>query len=289
MEELSPNLSPGTDDELLRLLLSDELFVLHQFIGPEPGPLPETMINSQVSTVEYSTDRPTMEEANEGASSFANMGHESILQERGSMLEKGLMSKIENKYTLKINGSENGMIDDGYKWRKYGQKSIKNNPFPRSYYRCTNPRCSAKKQVEKSSDEPNTFLVTYEGLHLHFTFLHLFPYQPHDPSYPPIKKPKKPILEAQETQAFGDPLPAIAPILPSPFTTGPQQMLVGTEASPQGLLEDVVPLLIRNPTISFPSSISSSSYPSSPLSPSSSSSSLSWSPTCSSFIDLRLN
>ncbi|XP_043700579.1 probable WRKY transcription factor 49 [Telopea speciosissima] len=254
----------------------------------ELGPSPETMINHQVSStvLDYSRDdRPTME-ANVGASSFANLGdHESILQTRSSILETGyLMNKIENKYTLKINSSENGMIEDGYKWRKYGQKSIKNNPFPRSYYRCTNARCSAKKQVEKSSDESNTFLVTYEGLHLHFTFSHLFPCQTHDPSYPPIKKPKNLFLEAQETQAHEEPTPVIAPILPSPFTNGPQQMLVSAEESPQGLLEDVVPLLIRNPTIGFPSS---TSYPSSPLSPPSSSSSLSWSPSCSSFIDLH--
>lgn len=47
------------------------------------------------------------------------------------MLERGL-SKVEHKYTLKIKSCDNGaMADDGYKWRKYGQKSIKNSPNPR--------------------------------------------------------------------------------------------------------------------------------------------------------------
>lgn len=46
------------------------------------------------------------------------------------MLEKEL-SKTENKYTLKTKTCGTAMADDGYKWRKYGQKFIKNSPNPR--------------------------------------------------------------------------------------------------------------------------------------------------------------
>lgn len=94
-----------------------------------------------------------------------------------------MMSKMENKYTMKIKTCGNGLADDGYKWRKYGQKSIKNSPNPRSYYRCTNPRCNAKKQVERSTEEPDTLLVTYEGLHLHYTYSH-FLQAHHHPAQP---------------------------------------------------------------------------------------------------------
>ncbi|RCV28088.1 hypothetical protein SEVIR_5G383200v4 [Setaria viridis] len=73
----------------------------------------------------------------------------------------------ESKYTTKVRSCGGKTPSDGYKWRKYGQKSIKNNPHPRSYYKCTSSRCGAKKHVEKSTDDPEMLIVTYEGPHLH--------------------------------------------------------------------------------------------------------------------------
>jgi hypothetical protein len=36
-------------------------------------------------------------------------------------------------------------LEDGYNWRKYGQKLVKG--IGRSYFKCTHPDCSAKKKV----------------------------------------------------------------------------------------------------------------------------------------------
>ncbi|GMI72172.1 hypothetical protein HRI_000886500 [Hibiscus trionum] len=63
--------------------------------------------------------------------------------------------------------SEIDHLDDGYRWRKYGQKPVKNCPFPRSYYRCTNGGCGVKKRVERSSDDTTIVVTTYEGQHTH--------------------------------------------------------------------------------------------------------------------------
>lgn len=56
--------------------------------------------------------------------------------------------------------------EDGYKWRKYGQKQVKGSENPRSYYKCTYPGCPTKKKVESSLDGQITEIV-YRGSHNH--------------------------------------------------------------------------------------------------------------------------
>ncbi|KAK7396984.1 hypothetical protein VNO78_18148 [Psophocarpus tetragonolobus] len=63
--------------------------------------------------------------------------------------------------------SEVDHLEDGYRWRKYGQKAVKNSPFPRSYYRCTSVSCNVKKRVERSFADPSIVVTTYEGQHTH--------------------------------------------------------------------------------------------------------------------------
>ncbi|CAK9162958.1 unnamed protein product [Ilex paraguariensis] len=63
--------------------------------------------------------------------------------------------------------SEVDLLDDGFKWRKYGQKVVKGNPHPRSYYRCTFVGCNVRKHVERASTDPKSVITTYEGKHSH--------------------------------------------------------------------------------------------------------------------------
>ncbi|KAJ7973091.1 WRKY transcription factor [Quillaja saponaria] len=58
-------------------------------------------------------------------------------------------------------------LEDGYRWRKYGQKAVKNSSFPRSYYRCTSAPCNVKKLIERSFNDPSIVVTTYEGQHTH--------------------------------------------------------------------------------------------------------------------------
>ncbi|KAI3828344.1 hypothetical protein L1987_02444 [Smallanthus sonchifolius] len=63
--------------------------------------------------------------------------------------------------------SEVDILDDGYRWRKYGQKVVRGNPNPRSYYKCTSVGCTVRKHVERASHDPKAVITAYEGKHNH--------------------------------------------------------------------------------------------------------------------------
>ncbi|KAL2612476.1 hypothetical protein R1flu_024168 [Riccia fluitans] len=99
---------------------------------------------------------------------------------------------IQTRSTVEI-------MDDGYRWRKYGQKAVKNSPYPRSYYRCTNNKCPVRKRVERSSEDSGLVVTTYEGTHSHMSPVQRpppsdvsFPHDPASGSLTPFPSPFNP-------------------------------------------------------------------------------------------------
>ncbi|KAJ4720243.1 putative WRKY transcription factor [Melia azedarach] len=91
---------------------------------------------------------------------------------RGSSSQQRNRRSSENARTVRQPAPRIGNTEippeDGYTWRKYGQKEILNSRYPRSYYRCTHQKlyqCPAKKRVQRLDDDPYTFEITYHGDH----------------------------------------------------------------------------------------------------------------------------
>uniref|UniRef100_A0A2P2IM13 WRKY domain-containing protein n=1 Tax=Rhizophora mucronata TaxID=61149 RepID=A0A2P2IM13_RHIMU len=84
------------------------------------------------------------------------------------LIETNLASRAvrEPRVVVQIE-SEADILEDGYRWRKYGQKVVKGNPNPRSYYKCTSAGCSVRKHVERASHNLKYVITTYEGKHNH--------------------------------------------------------------------------------------------------------------------------
>eukprot|EP01018_Ginkgo_biloba_P028035 Gb_28473 [translate_table: standard] len=84
----------------------------------------------------------------------------------------------EPRVIIETTSSAN-ILEDGYRWRKYGQKNVKGNLNPRSYYKCTNVGCPVHKQVERSLENFEAVIKSYEGkvAAAEIYFLHFQVYQ----------------------------------------------------------------------------------------------------------------
>ncbi|KAI4311077.1 hypothetical protein MLD38_036008 [Melastoma candidum] len=128
------------------------------------------------STISSSSNEGGREEGNagEGKGDGVEVADEEEEEEDKDKSKKKLLTRKkqnqkrqrEPRYAF-MTKSEIDHLDDGFRWRKYGQKAVKNNPYPRSYYRCTSAGCGVKKRVERSSDDPSIVVTTYEGQHTH--------------------------------------------------------------------------------------------------------------------------
>ncbi|CAI8593265.1 unnamed protein product [Vicia faba] len=80
-------------------------------------------------------------------------------QQKGSNKRKSISANGEKTSSI--------LIDDGYTWRKYGQKKITKAKYYRSYYRCTHSdqHCEAMKHVQRTQENPPLYTTTYYGYH----------------------------------------------------------------------------------------------------------------------------
>ncbi|XP_044493946.1 probable WRKY transcription factor 51 isoform X1 [Mangifera indica] len=103
--------------------------------------------------------------SSDATSSNSNM---QVKCENRMAMKKKKDTELGNRVAFKTK-SELEVMDDGFKWRKYGKKSVKNSPNPRNYYKCSNEGCNVKKRVERDREDSSYVITTYEGVHNHET------------------------------------------------------------------------------------------------------------------------
>ncbi|KAK2990214.1 hypothetical protein RJ640_014666 [Escallonia rubra] len=142
--------------------------------SPASSVMPESMTSEVVNTpatpnscsISSSSTEAANEENQCKAAEEEDQDQEKAKKQQLKPKKKNPKRQREPRFAF-VTKSEVDHLDDGYRWRKYGQKAVKNSPFPRSYYRCTTAACGVKKRVERSSDDPSTVVTTYEGTHTH--------------------------------------------------------------------------------------------------------------------------
>ncbi|CAI5535277.1 unnamed protein product [Closterium sp. Naga37s-1] len=114
--------------------------------------------------------------------------------------------------------------EDGYNWRKYGQKMVKGCLHPRLYFRCTFPGCLVRK-TEERADDGEVLERIYRGLHNH----------------PPPGLPAKEIQEEewetrreqqQQQQQQQEELDASPPAAPAADANSPKLSLLSSSSFP---------------------------------------------------------
>ncbi|PIN19209.1 hypothetical protein CDL12_08102 [Handroanthus impetiginosus] len=138
---------------------------------PLPSPVPEysevvnTPATPNSSSISSSSNDDQKKNENEDQDEEEE-NQEKTTKKESKPKKKNQKREREPRFAF-MTKSEIDHLDDGYRWRKYGQKAVKNSPFPRSYYRCTSTACGVKKRVERCSDDPSIVVTTYEGTHTH--------------------------------------------------------------------------------------------------------------------------
>ncbi|KAL5759397.1 hypothetical protein ACOSP7_017921 [Xanthoceras sorbifolium] len=214
--------------------------------GLQAGP------TNPAGSADVSTSNPSVSSTSSEDPTEKSTGSGGKPPEIPSKVRKKGQKRIRQPRFAFMTKSEVDHLEDGYRWRKYGQKAVKNSPFPRSYYRCTNSKCTVKKRVERSSEDPSVVITTYEGQHCHHTVgfprgggvlnnevafaghlsATISPYY-----YPGIQIPQETPTPSITQSHHVTEEPRERPILPDPTPQVPTD---------EGLLGDIVPPGMRN-------------------------------------------
>ncbi|XP_073301561.1 probable WRKY transcription factor 75 [Primulina huaijiensis] len=152
-------LSPETSLEL------SDFFEFNDWIDEnDPAFLSFTEEYGHLQNPVFTTSHDT--EVNSTEISISNKFHDDGIMNNGDSGSGKEKKEIRDKVAFRTK-SQIEILDDGFKWRKYGKKMVKNSPNPRNYFKCSVEGCPVKKRVERDKDDPHYVVTTYEGIHNH--------------------------------------------------------------------------------------------------------------------------
>ncbi|RLN24008.1 putative WRKY transcription factor 56 [Panicum miliaceum] len=131
-------------------------------------PVPGLHLHQQAAAAAQQLDQSGENDCGEAAGSSGGTGNKekARISGAGRSSSSGKKKVSRPRFAFQTR-SANDILDDGYRWRKYGQKAVKNSAHPRSYYRCTHHTCNVKKQVQRLAKDTSIVVTTYEGVHNH--------------------------------------------------------------------------------------------------------------------------
>ncbi|CAH2071350.1 unnamed protein product [Thlaspi arvense] len=157
--------APRPESVVIHTTSSDFMNVVHQLTGTHSSVLE---LNNPASN-DYDAESPASTNGSPRSEDFVDGGGSGESHRHDNVFNPYKRKMLLTEKKMRISSEEGlGLQDDGYSWRKYGQKDILGAKFPRDYYRCTHrstQNCRATKQVQRPDDDPTVFEVTYRGTH----------------------------------------------------------------------------------------------------------------------------
>ncbi|KAJ7945322.1 putative WRKY transcription factor [Quillaja saponaria] len=150
--QISVNINPSSSS---KFVISDDYLMVDEFLGQDSW--------SESSEKAISTDIASGFSATAATSSYKNNNMQSWKRKNGVMKNK---EEVCHRVAFRTK-TELEVMDDGFKWRKYGKKAVKDSPNPRNYYKCSSGGCSVKKRVERDREDSSYVITAYEGVHNH--------------------------------------------------------------------------------------------------------------------------
>ncbi|XP_058745521.1 probable WRKY transcription factor 41 [Vicia villosa] len=161
----SPSSSSSSSHEANEVLLDKILLSIEKAI---------TMVKDNVGN--FKTKNVNMIDSHCSNGSPKSEVQDSDFKQKHVSKKRKTIPKWTEQVKVYLESASEGSMEDGYSWRKYGQKDILGAKFPRGYYRCTHRNaqgCLATKQVQKSEADPMIYEITYKGRHTCIQSSHL--------------------------------------------------------------------------------------------------------------------